>query len=607
MNRNISVVVKDPNTNFEISYSMDYRLKKNIDNKVIPALQKKDKDYVICIDGGEGCLAGDTEIQISRLKLSRRYKIERLYNNYRGLNKKWKINEPSFVRSFNGKEIRLHKIKNVTYSGIKKVYLLTLENGLSIKATAEHKFMTNKGFIPLCNLKDELIMCDTLNPEKSNRKRIKLYDIQLKVGKNHPYTKNGRVEVHRLIYEARINNLSFLDYLDILLNEPIKSKNLKFIDTLTYEIHHKDGFHYNNSIENLELVKKDEHRLIHNSYNNFSQGLPNFSKILNIKELGEEKTYDIECEEPYHNFVANGIVVHNSGKSWLGFQIGKYIDPTLSLSRITFNAETFRQAIYKAKKGEVIVYDEAFTGLSSRSSLSGINRALVGLMMQMRQKNLCIILVLPTFYLLDKYAALFRSRVLIHVYENHGIRGYFRLYNSKLKKTLYLMGRKDYSYHVRTRFKGRFYGKFALGDETIEKEYRKLKAKALEETEKNPMTAGQVKYMEQRNILIYLIRKFTGLGYEHLSNWFDDYDLSMSHNQIKEICAKFGDKGKITIGKHQNLVRNVFKDKFILDLADKIRKTEQETPKNDESHGEVNISDGEIGENQGVDMDSDDF
>ena len=28
-----------------------------------------------------------------------------------------------------------------------------------------------------------------------------------------------------------------------------------------------------------------------------------------------DRTYDIECEEPYHNFVANGLVVHNSGKT----------------------------------------------------------------------------------------------------------------------------------------------------------------------------------------------------------------------------------------------------------------------------------------------------
>jgi len=69
----------------------------------------------------------------------------------------------------------------------------------------------------------------------------------------------------------------------------------------------------------------------------------------------------------------------------------------------------------KTKKGQCIIFDEAFTGLSSRGALSGINKALVGLMMQMRQKNLFVIMVLPTFFMLDKYAAIFRAKALIHV------------------------------------------------------------------------------------------------------------------------------------------------------------------------------------------------
>lgn len=37
-----------------------------------------------------------------------------------------------------------------------------------------------------------------------------------------------------------------------------------------------------------------------------------YNKIKNIKYLGKEETYDIEVQGPYHNFIANGIVVHNS-------------------------------------------------------------------------------------------------------------------------------------------------------------------------------------------------------------------------------------------------------------------------------------------------------
>lgn len=234
-----------------------------------------------------------------------------------------------------------------------------------------------------------------------------------------------------------------------------------------------------------------------------------------------------------------------SGKSTLALQIGKYVDPSLTLDRVVFDAESFRQAIFKAKKGQVVIFDEAFTGLSSRAALSGINRALVSLMMQMRQKNLMVIMVLPTFFLLDKYVALFRAKALIHVYEMSGVRGYFRLYNSKLKKFLYLLGKKDYSYGhkaVRTKFKGRFYGKFALGSDELEGKYRKKKEKALEDTEKDPMSAGQAKYKAQRDILLWRLRKETKMTYQQIQEYLEEWDFTINYSQIRNICVKFGDK-----------------------------------------------------------------
>ena len=277
---------------------------------------------------------------------------------------------------------------------------------------------------------------------------------------------------------------------------------------------------------------------------------PNFEKPINYyldprvrKNIDKKIRPALEKKDEDYIIAIDG--QEGSGKSTFGFQLGKYIDPTLNLSRVVFTAEAFKEAIFKSKKGEVIIYDEAFTGLSSRASLSAVNRVLVSLMMQMRQKNLCVILILPTFFLLDKYAALFRSRVLFHVYKNKGIRGYFMVYNRKLKKKLYLNGKKDYSYKVRTRFKGRFYGVFALGDAETDQKYRKQKGKALEDTEKNPMTAGQVKYRDQRDVFIYLFRRYTGFSYEELSNMLGDYDIEMSDIQIGNICRKFGGKGGV--------------------------------------------------------------
>jgi thymidylate synthase (FAD) len=47
-----------------------------------------------------------------------------------------------------------------------------------------------------------------------------------------------------------------------------------------------------------------------------------FSKITSIEKIGVEDTYDIEVDNKYHNFVANGVVVHNSANSLSG----RYVD-----------------------------------------------------------------------------------------------------------------------------------------------------------------------------------------------------------------------------------------------------------------------------------------
>lgn len=49
--------------------------------------------------------------------------------------------------------------------------------------------------------------------------------------------------------------------------------------------------------------------------------LRHYSKIKNIRYCGEEMTYDLAVAGPYHNFVANGFIVHNSFNA----QSGRYV------------------------------------------------------------------------------------------------------------------------------------------------------------------------------------------------------------------------------------------------------------------------------------------
>jgi energy-coupling factor transporter ATP-binding protein EcfA2 len=151
-----------------------------------------------------------------------------------------------------------------------------------------------------------------------------------------------------------------------------------------------------------------------------------------------------------------------SGKSTFAQQIGRYLDE-------------FKQSIINAKKGDCIIYDEAVMGLSSADSITRIGRLLKSMMMQMRQKNLFVIIIIPAFFELNKYAVLGRAKGLFHIYEKSGKRGFFVGYNKEDMKKIYLMGRKSYSYCWRSYFNGKFYGKFAI-DEAA---YRKKKEDAL--------------------------------------------------------------------------------------------------------------------------------
>lgn len=164
-----------------------------------------------------------------------------------------------------------------------------------------------------------------------------------------------------------------------------------------------------------------------------------------------------------------------SGKSTFAQQIGRYLDNSLNLEKICMTADEFKQAIINANKGDCIIYDEAVMGLSSGESITRVGRILKSMMMQMRQKNLFVIIVIPAFFELNKYAVLGRAKGLFHIYEKQGKRGFFVGYNKADMKKIYLMGRKSYSYCWRSYFNGKFYGKFAVD----EAQYRKKKEDAL--------------------------------------------------------------------------------------------------------------------------------
>ena len=302
----------------------------DLNPKQVEAVHECLKHNVSVLTGAAGCLTGDTIIKYNRAKTGRQGTIRDMYVSFnkapiKGSNG-WDKAIPTYVRSYIASEnrIRLNEVKDIVYSGKKEVYLLTLNDGKTLRATADHEIMTDEGFVPLIELKEGMhVMLDEFKWRQSKgingRKEFKTQYIG--IGQYHKYAQplrhpDGktyyRIKIHRAIYEAHINGLTLDDF-----KEATKHPNdLEFIDPNVYHIHHLDHNHWNNDVSNLVKIPRIEHYKEHakGAYSHFEQGVPTYSSVVSVSYVGEEDTYDICCYEN-HNFVANGVVVHNSGKS----------------------------------------------------------------------------------------------------------------------------------------------------------------------------------------------------------------------------------------------------------------------------------------------------
>lgn len=150
------------------------------------------------------------------------------------------------------------------------------------------------------------------------------------------------------------------------------------------------------------------------------------------KELTKE---DEDCI-----LVVDGI--EKSGAEIFAMQIAKHIDPSFNIKRVCSTNREFKEIVINARKRQAIVWDKSFVDLSSKTIFSRINRLLVHLMMEMGQKNLCVILVTPSFFRLDRYNAMWRTRGLFHIHEIKGRKGYWKFFDYKKKRMLYIKGQK---------------------------------------------------------------------------------------------------------------------------------------------------------------------
>ena len=220
-----------------------------------------------------------------------------------------------------------------------------------------------------------------------------------------------------------------------------------------------------------------------------------------------------------------------SGKSTLAMQLAFILDPKFTLKNIVFTSSQFEQRIKTLPKYSVLIFDESFNGLSSKGAISKENKRLVQLLMMCRQRNLFIFIVLPSFFLLENYVAIFRSTALFNVMisKKNFKRRHYKIYNYQKKKVLYLLGRKlmDYS-KPRIAKSHRFYAK--LPPTIDNKAYDKKKAVSFEE--KDVKKDEESNIIKQRASFAIKLHKKYGESYEELANGLKEDDCPLTSSVI---------------------------------------------------------------------------
>lgn len=298
------------------------------------------KGRILEIFGEESCMHPDTFINYDirtkegESQNSKGGTIERLYNRFHNIpiegqgnyHRKQTENADFYVPSINENNgVIKNKVLDVVSCGIKDVYKVSTVGGKSVICTAEHKFYVGDGeYAPLSELEAGFpIYVHNNTTVKGRKPQIRYKEIFVKY---HPTATTKivnkclyyRVKRSHAVVEANKNGMSLLEYVDLLNTTNKKDLNSLYTIPKGTHVHHKNFNPLDDSLKNLVLLNGKEHNRLHALNNGDKLNFVVTEDIIkSIKSIGSVNTYDIKCQAPYNNYIANKIVVHNSGKSTL--------------------------------------------------------------------------------------------------------------------------------------------------------------------------------------------------------------------------------------------------------------------------------------------------
>lgn len=295
------------------------------------------------------CLSHDTMIHHYG---GRKNTIEKLYQYYDSRQKgNGRCNIIRLVGMDDDGELIPVKIKSVVRSGKKKLYKLITESGRSIESSENHRFNTPDGWKQLHELSvDDFVYSNGVDITREFIKQRYLDDnIERKIlakeigmsdswlgkkiacwglqkpksqqpnrghgcGKKGMHTKEGLKRISNS--KMGKNNPQYVD--GIWKNGNRQCWSMYDIEGEkchcgedAEERHHIDGNPNNNDESNIDFLCIKCHKARHHD----NAKVVFAERIVSIEYSRYDDTYDIEVDHECHNFVANGIIVHNSQES----------------------------------------------------------------------------------------------------------------------------------------------------------------------------------------------------------------------------------------------------------------------------------------------------
>ena len=296
-----------------------------------------------------GCIDGSAQVRISRAGKGFALSLRDLYSAFHGgkrsaaSRRTWNPSIPTYIRSLCDGELRLNLVHDVLDKGERPVVQLTLASGKTLLLTPDHEVATPKGFVRAdrlvagadvltngqprckdCGGTEQVITSSSARFVGSCRKCMYRKHRDKPTWKGgRSIDKDGYVRTAGQQEHPRANRAGQV-YEHVLVME----KHLGRFVGVDEVVHHKNGDKTDNRIENLELTTPSAHMADHGREGGYRRlhggrggkgGLvtftPKLDQVISVEACGVAHVYDVVCADPHRNFVANGIVVHNCGKT----------------------------------------------------------------------------------------------------------------------------------------------------------------------------------------------------------------------------------------------------------------------------------------------------